>query len=167
MLRRKDSTVFQRLYSAEEHCVGITLFRKPKYFKQSRYKCMRTFLPMNHCGTRVFLSFPTIHLHLTSYYNTNCNLLNKPRDNWQITPLAVVSIFSLTLVSHSISAAARLESRVNLRGMVPHIEYPWAVSWLSKKPPRCLCWLATQLHLLSPCLAFHYECEVWVGLVAV
>lgn len=32
LLGRKDSTVFQKLYSRERHCVGITDFRKPKYF---------------------------------------------------------------------------------------------------------------------------------------
>ena len=68
----------------------------------------------------------------SSYYNVNCIILNWPRlGNQQITPLTVISIFSLTLVSCCISTAAWLESRRNLRGTVPHIEHPWAVLQLS------------------------------------
>ena len=72
-------------------------------------------------------------LPIMIFYNTNHDKLTQPRwDNRQITPLAVISIFSLTLVSHNICTAARLESRANLRGTMPHIEYPWAVSQLSE-----------------------------------
>lgn len=104
--------------------------------------------------------------HFFSYYLQH---IEHQWENRQITPLAVISIFSLTLVSHNISAAARLECRSNLRGVLPHIEYPWAASQLSKfsysslapkttppiSTPACISLWTWSLSWLRCCLIMH------------
>lgn len=73
------------------------------------------------------------NIHLPLWHNTNYSTKKQHQTtDREITPLAVISIFSLTLMSCNISTAARHESRPNLTGVLPHIEYPWAVSQLSK-----------------------------------